>query len=408
MLELARSWAGDGEAQILGTPFRTDCVRAAFFNAYVADVLDFDDTLVSHPGAVAVPAALAVGERVGASGEDLLTALVASYEIGIRVGYSVMPTSTREATEGGAEFGWKAYLSVVAAGRLLGLDIPAWIEALGYAGAASPVGAAISVHDRPLSSMKANFSGQAEVGVMSALLAQHGFVARRPALEASGQFARWLGSDRWRPGELTRGLGETWVTEAVTLKPYPCCRFIHAVLDALHDVLREMPVTPDDVREVRVFSFADFVEGFADRRPSGMTDAQFSAPYAVAMTLLDVPRTATWSDESRLADPQVHSLMDRVRLAESPEFTATFAAERRAGGAVEVELVDGRVLRASRDRPRGGPEAPMPEEELERKFFGLVEPVLGVGRAREAYDTLLALDELGNVQELAVLLAADY
>lgn len=403
ILEVTRSLAGRPEASVPGTDIVTDCVAAAAANAYLADILDFEDTLVSHPSAAAVPAALGVGERVGATGADVVLAVIAAYEVGVRVQRAMMPSFDRR-QGGGMEWAWKAFPSAVSAGVLLGLDQQSWVEALGYAGAASPMPGFRTLLERPLSWTKANYDVQTRTGVMAALMAQAGFRARQPLLEDSGEFARMLGSDCWRPELLTEGLGESWVIGETALKPYPCCRLIHPVLDAVADIQSRDPIAPRDVEAVTIETFRSLVDRFADYRPAEIIDAEFSVSYVVAMMLLGHPAGPCWHEPENLSDPRVHALADRVRMEEDSAYTAVHVAERRYGATVHVRLTDGRTLTARRDRPRGALDERLPAEEVRTKFLRLTEPRLGTRAARHAYDGFAHLDELADVREATALL----
>lgn len=403
VLDVVGELAGAPRARVLGTALRTDCATAAFANSYLADALDFEDTMVSHPSAAVVPAALAVAEHVGASGADVVRAVVAAYEVGVRVQRAVMPTFARR-QEVMTEYAWKAYPAVVATGALLGLDARGWVEAFGYAGACSPVPSRRPLRDRPLTWLKSNYGAQTHAGVMAGLLARRGFLARRPLLEGGGELHALLGSDQWRPEALSDGLGHEWLVLEANFKSFPCCRYIHPVLDALEAILEGQQLAADSVTEVRVYSFRALVDGFADYRPTGLIDAEFSAPYAVAMTLLRRPPGPAWHDPANLGDPAVTALADRVRFYEDPAFTRLHIEERRYGAAVEVRTGDGSVRTARSDRPRGGPDSPLSAEELETKFLRLTAPSLGAARAAAAHELLLHLEELPDVRQLTGLL----
>src|SRR5262249_52890518 len=159
-------------------------------------------------------------------------------------------------------------------------------------------------------------------------LAAEGFPATRTILD--GDKGLWLmaGSDRCDADRLTRGLGDYELLR-VSLKPYPCCRWIHSTLDAVRELAAEHRIRPDEVERVTVRGPASFRECFHSRRPATLVDAEFSVPHSVAMTLLDRPRAEWWQAASR-EDPAVHALMDRVELETSEAAQAAYATWRDA------------------------------------------------------------------------------
>lgn len=399
LLNVMRSLAGRTEASVLGTNLKTDCVSAAFVNAYLSDILDFEDTLVSHPSAGAIPAALAVGERVSASGRDIIRAVVAAYEIGVRVQRAIMPTFARRQMVS-VEYAWKAYPAVVAAGSLLGLTMVGWIDAFGYAGRCSPLPGGGGLLDRPLPWIKANYSGQTSVGVLAALLAAEGFEASREMLDSEFGYSYIVGSDRWDADQLTRDLGTSWLILETNLKPYPCCRLIHPVLDAIELLKSRHAIQAEEVQEVRVRSMGALVRDFADYRPKGLIDAEFSVPYAVAMSLLGIDAGPAWYSPDRLRDGHVLDLAARVYMQSDEESDEIYKNERRYTATVEITLQDGRKVSEYRPRPRGGPLEPLTLTEIENKFMKLATVVLDRHAALRAHDLLTHLEDLADIRVL--------
>jgi 2-methylcitrate dehydratase PrpD len=190
----------------------------------------------------------------------------------------------------------------------------------------------------------------------------------------------------------------------VSLKPYPCCRWIHSTLDAVGELCAEHGIRPTDVRRVTVRSIEAFRAWFHSRRPATMVDAEFSVPHAVAMALLDRPRPEWWHAANR-TDPTVLDLMDRVVLETDPGAQAEYATNRdsaRIPATVVMETNRGAFERMRRGA-RGGPDDPLRWDEIERKYRELAEPVLGPARAAIALELV---DKLETLDSVAVLTAA--
>jgi 2-methylcitrate dehydratase PrpD len=397
---------GGSAATVVGTRQRAGPGPAAFANAMAANALDYDDTgATGHPGATVIPAALALGEVRDRSGADVLAAVLAGYEVWSRIAGAIQPSWERRVRVYGNGV-TQTFGAAVAGARLLGLDTEATLCALGLAGAFAPLphDGKIGWEEGRISWVKDNVAWPAEGGVRAALLAERGFRATREVLD--GERGLWVmaGSDRCDFDRMVRGLGTDWDGLCVSLKPYPCCRWIHSTLDAVGELRAEHGIRPTDVRRVTVRSIEAFRAWFHSRRPATMVDAEFSVPHAVAMVLLDRPRPEWWHAANR-TDPAVLDLMDRVVLETDPAAQAEYATNRnsaRIPATVVMETNRGAFERMRRGA-RGGPDDPLRWDEIERKYRELAEPVLGPARAATALELV---DELETLDSVAVLTAA--
>jgi 2-methylcitrate dehydratase PrpD len=391
---------GGSGATVIGTRQRAAPGPAAFANAMAANALDYDDTgATGHPGATLIPAALALAEAEGRSGAELLEAIVAGYEVGARILAGVQPSWERRVEVYGSGT-VQTFGAVAAAARLLRLDPEATLSAFGLAGAFAPLPheAKFGWDEARLSWIKDNVAWPAEGGLRAARLAARGFPATRTILDGERGLWRMMGSDRCDAGRMVRGLGTEWDVLSLSLKPYPCCRWIHSTLDAVGELVARHAVRPGDVRRVTVRSIEAFARWFHGRRPATMVDAQFSVPHAVAMVLLDRPRAGWWEPANR-TDPAVLDLMDRVGLETDPAAQATWVTVRhsaRIPATVVIETSGGTVA-AARPHARGGADEPLTDAEVERKLRALVEPVVGAPAAARLVERVNALEALHSV-----------
>jgi 2-methylcitrate dehydratase PrpD len=398
---------GGGAATVVGTRRRAAEGPAAFANAMAANALDYDDTgATGHPGATVIPAALAVAEADGRSGAELLAAVLAGYEVWTRVAGAVQPSWARRVEVYGSGT-IQTFGAVAAAGRLLGLPPEAMRSAFGLAGAFAPLPheAKFGWDEDRLSWVKDNVAWPAEAAVRAARLAARGFRATHTILDGERGLARMIGSDRHDPARMVRGLGTEWETPGLSLKPYPCCRWIHSTLDAVREVIARHGLRPDDVGRVTVRSIDAFPAWFHGRRPPTMVDAQFSVPHAVAMVVLDRPRAEWWQSANR-TDPAVLALMDRVALEADPAAQAAWATLRHSARipvTVVVETPAGAIVHARR-HARGGPDEPLADDEAGRKYRELAEPVLGAPGAARVQALVDALETLDTVTRLTTAL----
>jgi 2-methylcitrate dehydratase PrpD len=356
-----------------------------------------------------IPAALALAEAGGHTGAELLTAVVAGYEVWSRVLAGVQPSWERRVQVYGGGV-TQTFGAAAAAARLLRLGPGETMEAFGLAGAFAPLPheAKFGWDEAQLSWIKDNVAWPAEGGVRAARLAARGFPATHTVLDGDRGLARMMSSDRCDVDRMVRGLGTDWELLGLSLKPYPCCRWIHSTLDAVRDLVARHGLRPGDVRRVTVRSIEAFPAWFHRRRPASMVDAEFSVPHAVAMAILDRSRAEWWQVANR-TDPAVLALIDRVELETDPAAQAAFVTMRHAAlipATVVIETPAGTVEH-SRRHARGGTEEPLTDDEAVRKYDELAEPVLGTRGAARVRDLVDELDTLAAVTRLTAALSPD-
>ena len=367
------------EATLLYDGSRAGAVGAAFANAVLANVLDFDDghrLTKGHPGAVVIPAALAVAQRVDATAAELFEAVVVGYEVAIRAGIALHARDDSYHASGS----WGAIGAATVASRLLGLDRRATVTALGLAEYHAPIGHIMRSCADPQMTKDACAWG-ASVGVSSALLAATGFTAVR------GEF---LDAD-------FDDLGSRWRLQELYIKPYPCCRWsqcgIHAALTAAG---REL--APSEVSEVRVRTFAA-ADGLAKEPPTSTEEAQYSLVWPVAEALTR-GRFGVAEVLGPFDDPDVTAMAQRIQIVVDPELTAAFPARRMT--AIEIDLTSGERLTAEPLEAPGEPDDPG----LPALVAAKVAAHAGHGEAVRSLDGDAPLARLGADELLGVLLAA--
>lgn len=354
-----------GRVTLLGLADGRAVEVAALVNGALSHIVEMDDVeraSVTHPGAVVVPAALAVAERVGASGRDLLAAVVAGYEVMVRVGaalgaehyYQFHNTSTA----GG--FG-----AAAAAGWLLGLDRDRLVWALGNAGTQA---AGLWQFNEEGALTKPLHPGRAAAnGVLAATLSRLGLTGARQVLEGERGFFAGLApqGDPLRVVEHLGEPGEPLRVHAISIKPHASCRHTHAPIDAalaLHAQLSAI----DDIEQVTIDTYRAALTLCDKPDPRTAPDAKFSLQYCVATALRGGEVGLMQFDAAALSDPAVRALLARVSVTVDAAREAAYPATWSAG--VTVRLRDGSMLRATQERPKGDPENPLSATELTAKF----------------------------------------
>ena len=287
MLE-ALALDGKGKSTVFGDAKTWTPAVAALLNGALGHSLDFDDTHADsslHPSAPVVPAAFAVGEMVGASGRDVLTAIVAGYEVCCRLGNALDPTSHYErgfhptATAG-------TYGAAAAAGKLFGLSKDQIISAFGVSG--SQAAGSLQFLVNGAWNKRYQVGAAAMNGVIAATLARNDFIGSTKSVE--GKHGLLVGySDNAHPDKATAGLGKIYETMKIGVKPYPSCRYTHAALDALIAMRREHNLTPDQIKRVEIGLHRNGITLTGDaatkRHPTSIVGGQFSMFFTGAVAL---------------------------------------------------------------------------------------------------------------------------
>ncbi|CAA2102757.1 MmgE/PrpD family protein [Variovorax paradoxus] len=353
----------DGPSEMLTSRRTTSPVFAALVNAAASHFVEQDDVhngSVFHPAAVVIAPALAVAQSVGASGARLLAAVVAGYEVGIRVGEflgrSHYKTFHTTATAG-------TLAAAAAAGRLLELSPQQMLHAFGSAGTQS-AGVWEFLRDAA-DSKQLHCAHAAASGLMSAYLAQDGFTGAAKILEGAQGLGVGMSSDA-DPSRLTDGLGTRWTLAETSFKYHASCRHTHPAADALLQVMTQNGLGPADVSQVttHVHQGAIDVLGRVDV-PATVHQGKFSMGTVLGLIAVHGRAGLGEFDRDFLA-PEVSAFREKVSMELDAEVDAAYPA--RWIGKVSVRTVDGRTLHGRVDEPKGDPGNSLSRVEIEDKM----------------------------------------
>ncbi len=399
-------WGGPPEAAVIGTGIRLPAALAGFCNGAAGHAVEMDDDhkqAILHPGVCVVPAALATGEKAKASGRRILTAIVAGYEIMCRIGEAAVPA--RLLAKGFHPTGiCGAFGAAVAAAHVQELPLEQFRMALGIAGSFA-AGLFEFVHDGSLVK-RLHPANAAKAGILAAQLAAQGYSGPRQVLEGRlGFFNAFAGG--FSPEPLERALGRTFEIARTSYKQHACCSYCHPLMDALLELLETTPLDPTQVQEIVGRTFTDAVrvvgEPLAQKQePATPVDAQFSAPYALAVAFCDRQAMPQQFSSTRVQDPQVRRLARRVRIEADASFDREFP--RQYPAEVVVRMQDGRTLTHRVPTSMGDPAWPLTQDEIEEKFFALAGDGLPPGRAEAIREAVGRLDARSDPRELGALL----
>lgn len=392
-------------ASLMGMGRKSSVSLAVLVNSTAGHAFELDDIhkeSIVHPGSLAMPVAMAFAEAAGgATGRDVITGMIAGYEVGTRVGSAATMSLFLRGFHPQGTSG--AFVAAATAGRMLKLDAGQMQHALGIVG--SQAGGLMAAQEGAM--VKRFHSGRAgQSGVYSAQLAQRGFTGITDVLEApyGGYLSTY--SDKPNPQRLTAGLGTVWETVNVGYKPHASVTSIHTALDALADIMRENKLGADDIAEVDAgLSHMTHVHCAWEYKAQGVTAAQMNLYYGLAVIALDGMAFVDQYREDRLRDPKILDFIQRVRAHVDPEIEGMGAAFRHAARMM-VKTRDGRILRREILHRRGSPENPLQPEDVEYKFRNVARSCLSQAHTDKVMKLVGSLDTLDSTAELIGILGA--
>lgn len=392
-----RRTARPGAATVLVHGDRLTAEGAAFSNAAFGHGQDFDDTCrpaQTHAGAVVVPAAIAVGEEVGASGEQVLRAICAGLEVMLRTAHAVSPECLRRGHHPmlvGGPFG-----AAVAAGLLMGLDDERLVHALGIAG--SFPGGLVEYSESGGSVKRLHGAIPTTAGIRAAALAELGVTGPTSVFEGRKGVGRAFASEP-KLERLVEGLGERWLLDDLAFKFYNCCYFIHPAVDAVLELMELHGLRAADVDVLHVGTSAQGVTHVGQiPKPRDEVGAQFSLHFTLALVLINgTPGLQTYS-QACIDDPAIRELARRVVVEDDAVASSEYPANW--GSIVTARTPDGRSVSARVRDPRGTRENPCTIDDLWSKFDRNVVPIIGAAPAAALRERLECLERLPAITDL--------
>jgi 2-methylcitrate dehydratase PrpD len=404
VLELTREQGGTPQARVFGFDQRTSAVSAAWANGSLSHLLDFDDTGFSHPTACILPAALALSEKAGASGADLVAAVCIGLEVFERMslsGRSLEPELRRRGFHPTSLYGCSA--AAAAAGSIVKLDPAQMAVAIGLAAANA---GGLTQHFGTWG--KGIHAGNAaRAGVTSVLLAARGYFADPDGLDGDfGFYSAFHGEGNFDLSKVGDKLGTHWsiVDPGLTVKRYPCCGGNLRALDAALGLIEENKIRFDDVAKLEVDVHPDLLNTVRFHKPTQGFRGKFSLDYVLAAMLLDARVDLDSFSDGYCNAPRMRASLDKVQINTHPEWGDDQASRRKSP--VTITMKDGRKLTKMVEKVRGSPGNPMTRDELVAKYHGCASRVLKGERLERSIIALENLEKLASVGELMDTLTA--
>ena len=394
IMKYMRSLGGTKEALLLGSDYVTTAVNAAFGNAMIAHADETDDSHKesrSHIGCGAVPAALAMAEREGTSGKELLNAVVLGYDIGARTNFSIGVHSMYDAGHSTHTFA-PTFGAAASAMALAGLSADQVRWGISYT--AQQV-SGINCWQRDLDHVEKgfDFGGMAgRNGVTAATLVQSGFTGVDDVFVGPRNFYSTYSTEP-RPEAMVDGLGERFEVIQTNIKKWTVGSPIQAPLDCIEVLQRDNDLSKENIKHIKL-RLSDMESPVVDDRHM----ADICIQHMVALMILDGTVTfASAHDEARMTDPAVIEFRKKIELVGEKDIP-------RRNAIVEVTLANGDILAHKQVAVRGTPDNPMTRQEVDDKAFELMAPILGHSNTRSLIDKVWEIELIDNVQELRPLM----
>ena len=401
-LQIAKLYGSGNGATVIGAAgVKSQPAFAALANGILANAADNDDThkrALLHTGSVVVPPSLALAETQGLTGRALILALVAGYEVAVRVGMAVMPTHYRywHSTATNGTFG-----AAASAAKALALDADGVQRALGLAGTQA---AGLNTFFESGDMTKSIHPGKAAFnGILSAQLAQMGATSPPAILEHPKGYLNAFSTDP-KPGKLVEGLGTSWEILQNGFKYFPSILASHSPIQATLAIVQKHVIDPVQIARITNETYNTVKTHFSNKDVSTVMAARVSVPYCIAIAAIDGKLTQAQFAPARINDPLLRALLANTEVVADAELNKLYPDKFPAR--VTIHMKSGAMFHETVLFPKGDPQDPMSAAEIEAKFRDNAETLLGAARAGELLHSIYALADARNVDRLSALLHA--
>ena len=401
VVQYLESLGGTPEATIFQTKKKFPAINAVFANASCGHAIDMDDGHrfgALHPGTVIIPTALGAAELCRASTKDLITGVVAGYEVMIRVGAAINPSSLNRGFHATGITG--TFGAAAAAASIMKLNREEIIGALGMAGLQS-AGVLQVNHDIEGAKVKPiNPARAAQAGLFASIMAKKGARGPLEIFEGEDGFLKAF-TDEVKRELLTKDLGKTFEICNAYIKFYAACRHVHACVDAALEILGRNPIEILNIERISVETYSAAI------RLAGITDvttpsaARFSIPFSIALALITKGAGADKYSEENVRDRRIQDLSKKVNLSVGDNWEKWYPHKR--GATVRIIEKSGREWSAEVGLAKGEPENPATWEEIYKKFYINATSLISGKEATALGDLIMNLED-HSVDSLTKLL----
>ena len=395
-IDLVNELGGNGQALVYGTDIRTSMANAALANGAFAHVLEMDDIhrdAMYHPGIVVLPAALVVGERDKLSGKKLTEAIVAGYEVGIRIGVAINPSHFKLwHTTGTAG----TFASAASAGKMMDLTVDELTDAFGNAGSQASglwqfnIDAAMT---KPLHSGKASMNG-----LYAAMLAKRGFTGAENIIEGEKGFGKAT-SEAPDYDFMIRDLGKVYEFLGIGVKIHSGCRHTSSIVDGALSIRNKHNVKPEDIAHIHVKTYELGKDLCGAIFPQNIPQAKFSIAYCAAASFAFGRCSIEEMNMDVIKSEPIQELLKKSELTVDEGLEKKFPLGYAS--IVEVTTKDGQTFSELTEHCKGDPENPVSFDEMKDRFFAMTKGAISQKNQDRVFDLVRNLEKIEDVNELA-------
>lgn len=396
--EYIQSLRCEGECTLLTQGVKTSAQYAAFGNGMIAHVLDFDDyewPSMAHPSVTILPAVLALGEKIQASGKICLEAYLVGMEVISKIGYGVNPSHYDKGWHSTSTLGTPG--AAAASVKLLKCDLEKVKMALGIASSMSS-----GLRGNFGTMTKALHAGHAsKSGIEAGMLASLGFTADKTIFERELGFCSIFTEDKsYNLEKIVQNLGNPFslISPGVGIKPYPSAAATHAVLDGVFHLVKQHSIKAEDVDSVECGIFYLYPKMLIHSEPRTGLEGKFSMEFCVAVALLDQEMNLKKFTDEKVNSPEIKNLIKRVK-----KFVTKDVGDKGTyypGAIIKISLKNGTSWSTKVGARKGSPLNPLSSDEVVNKFTENASSVLKRNNIEEIIEKVMQLDKLNNIKDL--------
>jgi 2-methylcitrate dehydratase PrpD len=384
---------------VIAGKMRTSAPNAALANGIMAHVLDYDDTgagTQGHPSVPIFPAVMALGEELGSSGKEIITAYILGVEVYAKIA-AEMPLLQMKGWHPTAIFGTLG--AGTAAAKLLNLDIEQTMMVLGLAGSQ-----AAGIAQNFGTFTKSFHAGNAaRSGIIAALLVKDGFTATKDILEGNMGFpVTFFGGEAVDVARMSENLGQPFaaVSPGINVKKYPACYLTHRAIDATIHLAVENKLKPEEVAEVDV-QFAPWnMKILLHDKPTTSMEAAFSMHFLIAASLIYRKVGLSEVTDVKVQDPLILDLQRKVKMRPFPDADANENGDNRPE-VITIKMKTGKEYSHSVLRARGHSDVPISWDELSEKYRDCAGITLAKKEVEKSIELMYTLESLSDIKELS-------
>lgn len=396
---LCRALGSSEESSVIGSGKKLPSTFAALVNGTMGCTVELSDgstVAKSHPGITTIPGVMAIAERDELSGKDVLVAVVMGYEANIRLGEVIgTPALGRGFDPAACTLG--PFGEACAVGKLLGLNEEQMSNAFGTI-ALGPMAPNEVFYEGGM--VKESCMGwSAMVGTFAALLAQRGFTGPDTILEGAQGLAHCMAPSEYDFEKASKDFGEKYEIMGIYFKRHACCRSLHNTIDAVLHIREGYEISPENVKSITVRTNNNDSR-LKKHKIENAVQARFSIPYVDAVALIKGRVGVGDFSVDTLKNPRVLELAKKVKVLADPEMERLYKKEKKRACTVEIELNTGESYSHHIDYPKGEPEKPFTNEELEQKFRTLAALTLKEEKIDKIVKIVQQLETLDKINHL--------